>query len=90
MRKLRRWIRRLLYLAMDMIALLLQLERQVKAYLESPDGEALSLNCCALLGTVASLKAKLRAITGPTDRALKRGGIRRAVEDPRQLKLRFG
>ena len=87
MRRLRRWIRRLLYLAMDMIALLLQLERQTTAYLESPDEQARSLNSCVLLGTVASLKAKLRAITGTTDRALERGGIRRVSADPRQLRL---
>jgi hypothetical protein len=72
---------------MDMIALLLQLERQVNAYLESPDGEARSLNSCALLGTVASLKATLRKITGPTDRALVMGGIRHVIADPRQMKF---
>jgi len=89
MRKLRRWLLKLLLVGMDIVALALSLWRHVERLYLAETPEDRSLHYSAARADWLNLMWHARRITGPTDRALKRGGIRRVLEDPRQLRFRF-
>ena len=87
-RQLRRIIGRWLDLAMDALAVALRLGRSLDALILAEDPEARSLCSSVAKNDWACLLYFLRRITGPADRLLKHGALRKLAVDSRQLRFK--
>jgi len=88
-RSLRRRIRRALFLLMDLIALVLQLARDLEAERAAVNPEERSLLSLIVDRDIAGILHKARLVTGPADRSLQRGRLRKLAVDARQLKFTY-
>lgn len=89
-RRLRRAIRRVLYLLMDLIAVGCQLQRDRTAEKRAVDAELRSLLSLRVDSGIAAMMWIARQITPLADRALQPRRLRRMAEDGRQLRFNFG
>lgn len=86
-RRLRRRIRRWLDLAMDVLAMLIEQGRIHQRWRAAQTDEDRDF-CFRLAEALrVNIMCRCRRVTGPTDRMLQRGGLRRELHDPRQLRF---